>query len=73
MTLYMPSVLCSLRVKNEDGYNESAPINRVGDMDCRLLLMHGTADDNVHLMNTLRYVSALQSEGKICDMFLFLT
>ncbi len=22
-------------------------------------------------MNTLQYVSALQSEGKICDMFLF--
>ena len=69
-TVYAERFMLTPR-ENEDGYNESAPINRVGDMNCRLLLMHGTADDNVHLMNTLQYVSALQSEGKICDMFLF--
>ncbi len=57
--------------ENEDGYNESAPINKVSTMNTPLLIMHGTADDNVHLMNTMQYVSVLQSAGKMCDMFLF--
>lgn len=69
-TVYAERYMLTPR-ENEDGYNESAPVNHVGSMNCKLLLMHGTADDNVHLMNTLQYVSALQSEGKICDMFLF--
>lgn len=57
--------------QNDDGYEDSAPINAVDRMNIPLLIMHGTADDNVHLMNTLQYVSALQSAGKFCDMFLY--
>lgn len=57
--------------ENEDGYNESAPINRVDKVKCNLLLMSGTADDNVHLSNTMEYVSALQNKGILCDMLLF--
>lgn len=57
--------------ENEDGYDGSAPIKLTHNMDCRLLLMSGTADDNVHFTNTLQYVSALQSQGKFCDMFVF--
>ncbi len=57
--------------ENEDGYKSSAPINRVDKVKCNLLLMSGTADDNVHLSNTMEYVSALQSKGILCDMLLF--
>lgn len=57
--------------ENEDGYEESAPLNATANVNVPLLIMHGTADDNVHLMNTMQYVSALQSNGKFCDMFLF--
>ncbi len=57
--------------ENEDGYNSSAPVNYVDRIKTPLLIMHGTADDNVHLMNTMQYVSALQSAGKVCDMLLF--
>ena len=57
--------------ENEDGYNSSAPVNYVDRIKTPLLIMHGTADDNVHLMNTMQYVSALQSSGKVCDMLLF--
>lgn len=57
--------------ENEDGYNAGAPIKLTENMNCRLLLMSGTADDNVHFTNTLQYVSVLQSQGKLCDMFIF--
>ncbi len=57
--------------QNEDGYRTSAPINRAGSLKCPLLIMHGTADDNVHLLNTMQYVSALQAAGCLCDMWLF--
>ncbi len=57
--------------ENEDGYNEGAPVERAGQLSCPLLIMHGTADDNVHLMNTIQFVSALQAENKLCQMLLF--
>lgn len=57
--------------ENEDGYNAGSPIKLVEKMNCRLLLMSGTADDNVHFTNTLQYVSELQAHGKFCDMFIF--
>lgn len=57
--------------ENERGYEESAPVNFTDKMNCRLLLMSGTADDNVHLANTMEYVSALQASHRYADMFLF--
>ena len=57
--------------ENEDGYEEGSPINFVDRMNTNLLIMHGTADDNVHLSNTMEYVSALQMSGRLCDMLLF--
>ena len=57
--------------ENERGYEESAPVNFTDKMGCRLLLMSGTADDNVHLSNTMEYVAALQGSHRYADMFLF--
>ena len=57
--------------QNGSGYDASAPINRVDGVKCPLLLMSGTADDNVHFYNTLQYVSVLQSRGILCDMLVF--
>lgn len=57
--------------ENVDGYEESAPISYTDKITTPVLIMHGTADDNVHLMNTIQYVSSLQSNGKVCDMLLF--
>lgn len=57
--------------ENEAGYNESAPVNRIFNVNCPLLIMSGTADDNVHMSNTMEYVSRLISAKKLCDMMLF--
>lgn len=57
--------------QNEDGYDKSSAINKVGSLKCPVLIMYGTADDNVHPANSLEYVSALQCAGGLCDMFIF--
>ena len=57
--------------ENPEGYDLGAPINRTSSLSGDLLIMHGTADDNVHLLNTMQYVSVLESQGNTCDMLLF--
>ena len=57
--------------ENADGYEESAPMNRAANLNCPLLIMAGTADDNVHLSNTIEFVGALQKEHRYADMLLF--
>lgn len=57
--------------ENEDGYDSSAPINHVSSLSCPILIMSGTADDNVHLSNTMEYVARMVAEKKSCDMMLF--
>ncbi len=39
--------------ENPDGYDENSPINHVGKLEDPFLLVHGSADDNVHLQNTM--------------------
>ncbi len=47
--------------ENPAGYNSSSIMNRLGNMNqnSALLLMHGTADDNVHFQNTAELAAAL--------------
>lgn len=56
---------------NPDGYVTSAPLNRADKVRCPLLIMHGTADDNVHFSNAVEYVARLQNAGGWCDMYIF--
>ena len=57
--------------QNPDGYRTSAPLTYAADLNVPLLIIHGTADDNVHLANTMQFVSVMQSGGKLCDMMLY--
>ena len=57
--------------QNFDGYVKSAPLRRAASLACPLLIMAGTADDNVHISNTYNFVSKLQLNGGLCDMFIF--
>ncbi len=56
--------------ENADGYDINA-INRAADLHGNLLLIHGTADDNVHLRNALEYSEALVQANKQFDMQIY--
>ena len=58
---------------NPAGYDNNSPINfadRLSD-NTRLLIIHGTADDNVHFQNTMEMCRALNSAGKQYDMMVY--
>ena len=48
---------------NPDGYRDSSAINAAGNLRDPLLLVHGTADDNVHPSNTLAISQKLIAAG----------
>lgn len=57
--------------QNSEGYFSSSPVNLTDDMNSALLIMSGTADDNVHFSNTVEYLAHLQGSGKLCNLMIF--
>jgi len=57
--------------ENEDGYDDNSPINHVEKLKGKYLLVHGMADDNVHLQNTSEMISALVDADKQFDLFVY--
>jgi dipeptidyl-peptidase-4 len=55
---------------NPSGYADS-PVNAAKTLSGRLLEVHGTSDDNVHLQNTIQMVRALINAGKPYDLQLY--
>ena len=56
---------------NENGYTEAAPLTHVEKLDDPLLLMHGDADDNVHVQNSIALVRKLIDAGKDFDFMVY--
>ncbi|MBQ7362416.1 MAG: S9 family peptidase [Bacteroidaceae bacterium] len=50
--------------ENKEGYDKGSAIVNVNKLHGNLLLIHGTADDNVHFRNMTRYIHALTQAGK---------
>jgi dipeptidyl-peptidase-4 len=50
--------------ENAEGYRLGAPVTAVANLRGKLLLVHGTGDDNVHFQNSVRLADALQAAGK---------
>lgn len=57
--------------ENANGYDDNSPINHVEKMEGAYLLVHGSADDNVHVQNTMRMISALVEADKQFDLFIY--
>ncbi len=57
--------------ENPHGYREGAPLNHVEKLSGRLLVVHGTGDDNVHAQNTVQLIERLEEARKDFDMRLY--
>ena len=58
---------------NPEGYDNNSPINYADKLsdNTRLLIIHGTADDNVHFQNAMEMCRALNQAGKQYDMMVY--
>lgn len=57
--------------ENPDGYDNNSPINYVDKLKGKYLLVHGSADDNVHYQNTMEMINALVAADKQFDLFIY--
>lgn len=57
--------------ENAQGYDDNSPINHVDKLEGNYLLVHGMADDNVHLQNTTEMINALVESDKQFDLFVY--
>ncbi|SEL23727.1 dipeptidyl-peptidase-4 [Aquimarina amphilecti] len=57
--------------ENAKGYDDNSPINFVDGLKGKFLLVHGSADDNVHVQNTMRLIEALVQKNKDFDWAIY--
>ena len=55
----------------EDPYDTTSCVKAAGNLSGRLLLVHGDADDNVHIQNTVQLIHALVEAGKPYDLWIY--
>jgi dipeptidyl-peptidase-4 len=53
--------------ENPSGYDRNSPINHVDKLKGKFLLIHGSADDNVHVQNSMQMMEALIQADKQFD------
>ena len=56
--------------ENPEGYKAASPLEAADKLADRLLLIHGTDDDNVHLQNSINFISGLVGAGRFFDLYL---
>jgi dipeptidyl-peptidase-4 len=69
-TIYTERYL-GLLPKNEQNYKDSSPIKNAAKLKGKLLIAHGTGDDNVHYSNTLSLIDDLIRGGKYVEVMAF--
>ncbi len=58
-------------LENPAGYDQNSPITFAKDLKGKLLLMHGSGDDNVHYQNTLMFTNELIKYNKQFEQFIY--
>lgn len=56
---------------NPSGYESGSPINFAAGLRGKLLIVHGSGDDNVHYQGTERLVNKLVSLDKPFDLMVY--
>lgn len=57
--------------ENPTGYDLNSPNTYAKNLEGRYLLIHGSADDNVHVQNAMSMIQALVLEGKDFDWLIY--
>ena len=57
--------------ENPSGYDHNSPIHHAGKLKGKFLLIHGSADDNVHLQNTMAFTEKLVQAGRQFEMQIY--
>ncbi len=57
--------------ENMEGYKAGSAFSRAYNLNGRVLLIHGMADDNVHFQNCVEYMEQLVQLGKQFDMQIY--
>jgi dipeptidyl-peptidase 4 len=57
--------------ENAEVYKDASVINEAAKLKGRLLIAHGTGDDNVHMSNTIQFLQPLIDAGIPYDLQLF--
>ena len=56
---------------NPAGYDFGSVLTHADKLKGKLLIVHGTIDDNVHLQQSIQLISKLQEEGKDFEMMVY--
>lgn len=57
--------------ENPDGYKEGSVLNYVDLFKNNFLIVHGSADDNVHFQNTMDFIDAMVRADKYYEMLVY--
>jgi dipeptidyl-peptidase-4 len=63
--------LVGMPAENPEAYDRASMVKRAGELHGRLLLVHGTYDDNVHPQNTQAFAEALIQSGKLFEQMVY--
>ena len=55
---------------NPAGYDASSALKAASELQGKVMLIHGTLDDNVHFQNSLQFADALQKTGHLAPLTL---
>jgi len=57
--------------ENPDGYDDNSPLSHAEKIKGNFLIIHGAADDNVHLQNTMEFTERMVQAGVQFDMAIY--
>ena len=63
--------LMGLPQDNRQGYEESSVLPVAKELHGKLLLIHGTMDDNVHISNSMQFIYELQKANKQFELMIY--
>ncbi len=63
--------LMGLPQDNSEGYEKTSVVREAGNLHGKMLLIHGSVDENVHMSNSLQLAKALQEADKQFELMIY--